>query len=216
MIEATSTSAWSGCQQSKSSDHRDDGVGQFRLAGELGLRHRRHADHRVPGRPCRRETRRARRIADPACRRRCRPARGVDAFGQGRGKATLRLRRRRGRDSCAMETCATQAIAEEGRGAPDRAVDELVGDNEGAGREVLTERAAGGNRYEIGDADLLQGVDVGAIVDAVRGQAMAAPVTRQKHRLGAADPAEREACRTGHPKGSKRSPRVPSARPGSW
>ena len=25
--------------------HRDDGVGQFRLAGELGFRHGRHADH---------------------------------------------------------------------------------------------------------------------------------------------------------------------------
>ena len=39
-------------------DHGDRGVGDLGLAGELGLRHRRHADHVVAERPCRSAIRR--------------------------------------------------------------------------------------------------------------------------------------------------------------
>ena len=74
--------------------------------------------------------------------------------------------------------------------AADGAVDELVGDDEGAGRELLLERTAGRDGQHVGDAGLLQRADVGAVVDALGREAVAAAVARQEHRLGATDATE--------------------------
>jgi hypothetical protein len=58
-----------------------------------------------------------------------------------------------------------QPLAEEALVAGEGAVDELVDHHEMAGRQVLAQRAAGRQRQDVGDADPLQGVDVGAVID---------------------------------------------------
>src|SRR3546814_15043870 len=61
------------------------------------------------------------------------------------------------------------------------AVDELVDDDEGAGREILAQRADGAERHDLGDAGALQGVDVGTGVQRRGRQLVAAAVARQEH-----------------------------------
>ena len=96
------------------------------------------------------------------------------------------------------------ARAEERALAPVGAVDELVDQHEGAGRQLLLERAAGGERDEIGDAGALQRVDVGAVVDVGGRQPVALVVARQEHDRQAGDLADaqrrrRLAPRARHP-----------------
>ena len=51
-----------------------------------------------------------------------------------------------------------KAGAEEAFLAGERAVDELVGHHEGAGRQLFLQRAAGRHRDHVGDADALEGI----------------------------------------------------------
>ena len=82
------------------------------------------------------------------------------------------------------------ARPEERLRAGEGAVDELVDDAEGAGRQMLAERAAGRQRHQIGDACPLQTIDVGAVVDVGGRQAMAAAVAGQEHHIEPGDAAE--------------------------
>ena len=78
------------------------------------------------------------------------------------------------------------ALAEERALALVGAVDELVDQHEGAGRQFLLERAAGRERDQIGDPCPLQDVDIGAVVDVGWRQPVSLVVARQKH--------DRQAC----------------------
>ena len=164
-------------------DHADDGVGKFRLAGQLGFRHRGHADHRAA------------------------PVAVKEAFGAG-GKlrpldadigsalAVVDLLLARRQRECARQPGADRvghgdmrhkAGAEEAFLARNRAVDELVGHHESARRQLFAQRAAGGDRDEIGHAHALEGIDVGAVVDGGRRLDVAAAVARQEHHVDAVE-----------------------------
>ncbi len=84
------------------------------------------------------------------------------------------------------------ALAEEALLAREGAVDELVDEHEVAGRELILQRAAGGDGHEVGDAGALQCVDVGAVVDVRRRDAMPAPVARQEAERQAVDLGEQD------------------------
>ncbi len=71
-----------------------------------------------------------------------------------------------------------------------RAIDELIDQNEGAGRQLFLERAAGGQRDEIGDAGAFEHVDIGAIVDVGGRKPVTLVVTRQEHDRQAVDLAD--------------------------
>ena len=83
-----------------------------------------------------------------------------------------------------------QALAEERALALVGAVDELVDQHEGAGRQLLLERAAGRERDQIGDAGALEHVDIGAVVDVGGRQPVALVVARQEHDRQAGDLAD--------------------------
>ena len=75
------------------------------------------------------------------------------------------------------------------------AVDELVGHDEIGGLVLFLERAHGRDRKDALDAELFEGVDVGAEVQ-LRGQnAMAAAVAREKGHLAALQLAEHKRVR---------------------
>ena len=93
------------------------------------------------------------------------------------------------------------AGAEERAGARMRAVDELIDQHEGAGRQLLLERAAGRERNEIGHAGALEHVDIGAIIDVARRQPMTFVVARQEDDREAGDFAGRAGARTACPTG---------------
>ena len=71
-----------------------------------------------------------------------------------------------------------------------RAIDELVDQHEGAGRKLFLERAAGGERQQVGHAGAFEHIDVGAVVDVGGRNAVALVVTRQKHHGQARDLAD--------------------------
>jgi hypothetical protein len=75
------------------------------------------------------------------------------------------------------------------------AVDELVDQHEGAGRQLLAERAAGRERNEVGDAGALQYVDIGAIVDVGGREPVAPVVAGQEHDRQAGDLADPQRAR---------------------
>src|SRR6185312_12845186 len=60
------------------------------------------------------------------------------------------------------------------------AIDELINQHEGAGRQLRLEAAHRGQRDEVGDAGPLQRIDIGAVVDLRRRDAMAAAMARQE------------------------------------
>ena len=95
-----------------------------------------------------------------------------------------------------------ETAAEETFLARMRAVDELVGDDEGAGRQFLAERAAGGNRNHIGHACALQRIDIGAVVDRGRRMDMAAAVAWQEHHVDAAASVPMSSASDGSPHGT--------------
>ena len=67
-----------------------------------------------------------------------------------------------GADGVAEGDVADDAVAEEGGGAGEGAVDELVGDDEVGGLVLFLEAADGADGEDAGDAERLHGVDVGA------------------------------------------------------
>ena len=72
------------------------------------------------------------------------------------------------------------SFREEGTGPRHGAVDELVRHDDAARRQLGAQAADGADREQELDPDLLQRVDIGAKVDRRRGDAVPAPVTRQK------------------------------------
>ncbi len=95
-------------------------------------------------------------------------------------------------DRIAEGHVAHDAVAEEGGDAVEGAVDELVGNDEVGGLVLFLERADGGDGEDALDAELLQGVDVGAEVELGGKNAMAAAVAREKGDLAALELAENE------------------------
>src|SRR5262245_4610723 len=91
-------------------------------------------------------------------------------------------------------------FAEERAFAVKGAIDELVNEDEGAGREFLLERAAGRQRNEVGHAGALQHVDIGAIVDVARRQPVAVVVARHERDRQSVDVAEAKRRRWGAPR----------------
>ena len=171
--------------------HGDERVGQLGLAGELGFGHRRHADHR----------------AAPAAieigfgeRRELRTFHGEIGAAGGAGDAFLGRRLGQGADEPRADRMGErdvrhEAVAEKAFVARMRPVDELVGEDEMAGRQLLAERAAGRDRDHVGDARPLQRVDIGAVIDRGRRMDMAAPMTRQENEIDAREPAEQKRVR---------------------
>src|SRR5260370_42703030 len=88
-----------------------------------------------------------------------------------------------------------EAGAEEALVAREGAVDELVDEHEGAGRQIRLQAADGGERDEVGDAGALQRIDVGAVIDLRRRHAMTAAVARQEDDARARERAETELVR---------------------
>ncbi len=157
--------------------HGDGRVANLRLARELRLRHVGHADDRI-----------AELLVGEALRERgeLRPfhahigavAHGADAFRfRGGGEMDAQARRDRMRHRHVRDA----ALAEERALPPVRAVDELVDQHEGAGRQLLLERAAGGERDQVGHAGALEHVDVGAVIDVGGREPMPLVVARQEH-----------------------------------
>ncbi len=169
-------------------DHRHRGVAQLGLAGELGFRHVGHADH----------------VAAPlAVQLGFGQAAELRAFHHQVGAAA------HGRDASLLRCCLDvvaqtlahrmrhgdmghEARAEEGFFAGESAVDELIDDDEGAGRQVLAQRAHRADRDDIADADALEHIDVGAEVDRGRRDLVAAAVARQEGQLHAVQFAEQQ------------------------
>src|SRR5579859_213996 len=79
----------------------------------------------------------------------------------------------------------------EGIHAAFRAIEQLIGDNEVARRDMLAQAAHGADRNHPLDAQTFQGPDVGAHWKFGRRNAMPAPVTRQKSHRDALDFADR-------------------------
>ena len=75
------------------------------------------------------------------------------------------------------------------------AVDELVDDDEIAGRQILAQAADSGERHDVGDAAALQRVDIGAEIDLGRRQHVAAAVARHEHDRVAVERAKAEFVR---------------------
>jgi hypothetical protein len=82
------------------------------------------------------------------------------------------------------------AAAEEGADALAVTVDELVGDDDVPGRDLLAQAPDRAHRHDPLDTEALQREDVGAEVDLGGEQAMPAPVPRQEDETRAAEPAD--------------------------
>ena len=171
--------------------HRDQRVGDFRLARELRLGRRRHANHRG---------------AEALVMLRLGVGRELRALHADIGSAALHddaLGRRRvrhalaqhGRSRMRERHMGDEPRAEVAGLALEGAVDELVGQHEQAGVELALVGAAGGDGDDVGDAGALERVDIGAIVDRRGRVAMAAAVAGEEHDFGLAEMAETQRVR---------------------
>jgi hypothetical protein len=100
-----------------------------------------------------------------------------------------------GADGVAEGDVADDAFAEEGGDAMEGAIDELVGDDEVSGLVLFLERADGGDGEDALDAELFEGVDVGAEVELGGQDAMAAAVAGKEGDFAAFELAEDEGVR---------------------
>ena len=184
-------------------DHGDGGVANLRLARELGLRHVGHADDRVAmplvGEAFRQGGELRARDADVRCRR-----------GRSGGGLRPRLRPRGGcaggDTGCAIETCATQPVPKNELSrlwvrSTNWSISTKV-----PGGSLLLERAAGGERDEVGHARALERIDIGAVVDVGRRQPVAGVVARQKHDRQTGDVTRAAMAPKGRPTGSRSLP----------
>src|SRR5213594_31969 len=158
------------------SGQRERGVAELGLAGQLRLRHVRHADHVHAPR------------AVHARLGACRELWSLDAH-VGAAAVHAAARRPRGLVQHVAELTADRighpdvgddALAEEGRHAPLREVDELAGNHQVERPDVLLHAADGGHRHDALDTERLQAPDVGAEVQLRRRQAVAATMARQE------------------------------------
>ena len=174
-------------------DHRDARVTDLGLPGELGLGHVRHADHVAAPGPVEVGLGAARKLG--AFHRQVGATRnhGDVAVRAGRrhGPAQPHTHRIRHRD------VSDAAPGEEGLRAGEGAVHELVDEHEAAGREVFSQRAAGGDRDQVGDTGAFQGVDVGAVVDLTRWNPVSSAVAGQEDILHTTEVAAKQLVRGG-------------------
>ncbi len=168
--------------------HRNDGVRQFRLAGELGFGHRRHADD--AGAPGAVEIALGERGELRSLHADIGATSGIfDVFlgassGERVGKARI--------DGMGHRNMGDEARTEKALFAREGAIDELVGDDELARRQLLLQRTACGDGDQVRDARALQDVDIGAVVDRTRRVDVAAAMARQEDEVGALVAAEQQ------------------------
>ena len=98
------------------------------------------------------------------------------------------------------------ALAEERALPVEGAVDELIDQHEGAGRQFLLVRAAGGERDEVGHAGALEHVDIGAVVDVGGREPVPLVVARQEDHRRARDLAHAQRRRRLAPRAFDRPP----------
>ena len=103
---------------------------------------------------------------------------------------------------------ADDAVAEEARRAPVRAVDELVDEHDVAGRDAALERADGRDREHALGAELLERVDVRAVVDLRRQEAVPAAVARQEEQRARRRGGPRRRAPTARRRASRRRARA--------
>ena len=103
-------------------------------------------------------------------------------------------------DRIAKGHMAHNPLAEKCRNAMKGAVDELVGHHKIGGLVLFLERSDGRDREDALDAQLLEGVNVGAEVQLRGKDAMAAPMPRKKSHLAALQLAQNKGLE-GSPKG---------------
>ena len=97
-----------------------------------------------------------------------------------------------GADRIAESDVADDAVAEERGDAMERAIDELVGNDEVGGLVLFLERSDGGDREDALHAELFEGVNIGAEVEFRGKNAMAAAVAREEGDFAAFQFAENE------------------------
>ena len=88
-----------------------------------------------------------------------------------------------------------RAVVEVGVVPPLGEVDELVGDDQVAGDELLLEGADGARRYDVLAPELLQGPHVGPVGDVGRGVLVALAVAVEERDLHAVDPPDEDGVR---------------------
>ena len=93
------------------------------------------------------------------------------------------------------------AGAEERAGALHGAIDEVVDQDERPGLKRLLVRTTGRERHEIRHAELFHRVHVGAVIDFMRWDAVAATVPRQEHDVRRTDPANAQCVGRVAPRG---------------
>src|SRR5262249_54771291 len=76
---------------------------------------------------------------------------------------------------------ADDPVAEKTRRTPKGSIDELIGHHQVARRKILAHAAGRADRHQELDAELLETIDVGAVVNFARQQAMAAAVAREEN-----------------------------------
>ena len=79
--------------------------------------------------------------------------------------------------------------------AGEGAVDELIDEDEVAGRDVILQAAHRAQRDDVGHARALQRIDIGAVVDRAWRQRVTAPVARQEHHVSICEAAEEKRIR---------------------
>ena len=94
-----------------------------------------------------------------------------------------------------------EALAEERFLAREGTIDELVGQHESAGRQLLAEGADRADRNDLGHARAFQRVDVGAVIDVGGREFVAAAVARQEDDLLPAERCLASISSDGAPKG---------------
>ncbi len=185
-------------------DHADQRVRQLRLARELGLRHRGHADDAA---------------APTAVQLALRPRRELRPLHRQISAAARRLPR------CIRDQCRQpraywighrdmrhHARAEKALGPREGPVDELVDHHKPPRRQLLAQRANGGDRHDVGAARTLQHVDVRPVVELARRHPVPAPMPRQERQLNRADPPAQQSVRRLPPRRGHRPPLRPLQR----
>src|SRR5216684_7858593 len=166
--------------------HGDSRVAELGFAGEFRLRHVGHADHRIT----------VLLVGEAFGERRKLRAFHAHICAAAHNRYSLRfggsgeMDAQTGRHRMRHRHMGDAAFAEERAFAFVGAVDELIDQDEGAGRQFFLERAAGRQRHEIGNAGALEDVDIGPVVDVGGRQPVALVVTRQECHRKAGDLAD--------------------------
>src|SRR5665213_1621545 len=157
-------------------DHGDGGIAQLSLPSELRFGNIRHADDLETELPVHVGLGERRKLGALHAHVRASAMRlhadGVACFSQ--HPTQLRA------DGPGKSHMSDNPVAEKGRSAPARAVVKLIGNQKIQRSQVLLQGADSAHRNHALDAEKLHGVNVGAIIDFRRREAMAPPVAREK------------------------------------